>query len=239
MFGFLSAIAAPLVGGLLGNSAQRNANNTNIRLAREQREWEERMSNTAYQRGTADMLAAGLNPMLAVSQGGASTPSQSAARVDPVNALSSELPNLANRLSTAAGISATLAQANKTEAETKLIDEQTAVAKITSANAKAKQHLEIVRIEKEIEGIISRFQLNDAQRRQIQEMLPVMKASVEAGTTLKAQQTASAKAVETGTNLENVRRKNTASVVEELGAIADPSVRNIMKMIFDALTRGR
>lgn len=89
------AALAPLTGGAslaaygmyATHSAQKKANTTNIALQQQQQSWEEKMANTSYQRAVGDLKAAGLNPMLAYSQGGATTPNVSAAQVIPEDAL--------------------------------------------------------------------------------------------------------------------------------------------------------
>lgn len=57
----------------------KNTNQSNIDQAQVNRQFQSDMSNTSYQRAVQDMQAAGLSPMLAYSQGGASTPSGSMA----------------------------------------------------------------------------------------------------------------------------------------------------------------
>ena len=57
------------------------AMNLNSAEAMKNREWQEHMSNTAYQRTVEDMKKAGLNPILAFQNGGASTPGGSAGTI--------------------------------------------------------------------------------------------------------------------------------------------------------------
>lgn len=87
MWPLLAATAIPALGSAFG---QHMANRQNVKLSREgmafeadqvakQMQFQERMSGTAYQRATEDMKMAGINPMLAFSQGGASTPGGGAA----------------------------------------------------------------------------------------------------------------------------------------------------------------
>lgn len=83
---WLIPAAAGVIGSLLSKSGQESANETNLQSVREQMDFQERMRSTQYQTAVQDMQKAGLNPMLAYSQGGAGTPPGASTQVSNVGA---------------------------------------------------------------------------------------------------------------------------------------------------------
>lgn len=192
--GGLFGLGSALIGGNSARKAQRTANETNIQLSRENRDWEERMSNTSYQRATQDMLAAGLNPMLAVQQGGASTPGHSAPTVIPEDAQAKAVTSAGAQLAGGLAVQQALANIKLTEATAAKTAHDATTAGVTSSNAAARQEQELANLRAQYRVILEQEDLTAHQRAQIEALLPQLVEQQRANINLAKAQAGSASA---------------------------------------------
>lgn len=181
------------MGGERRNEAQRE-------MSAAQMAFQERMSNTAYRRAVTDLKASGLNPMLAYSQGPASTPSGSTGEM--VDSISGAVNSGHAAYRTANEAQVMKAQATNIATDTGLKTAQTDQAAsqaslnaslaakanqdtITSASSadlmgKQGQHLmaQIEKVGPEIKEIFSRISVNDATRKKLLAELPLIAAQI-------------------------------------------------------------
>lgn len=186
----------------------------NVREARRNREWQERMSSTAHQREVADLRAAGINPMLSRMGSGASSPGGDRAEVeDPARGLSSALQLRMMK----AQIGLTEAQARAADASA--LHSRAQVGDLNSMAAAGRYR-----------EIANRADAGELDVRQRQELFDVVQKQAVAELKRTVAGTRQANALAYLSELDSSRAVNVADLERRLGEVS-PTLR----VMFEAL----
>lgn len=177
--GFAKSAVGSITGdGLLSFGGTALSNKQAADESAENRAFQERMSNTAYQRAMADMRAAGLNPILAGKLGGASTPYGSMANFhDLGQSYASGLASSAQKQQANTQESQSEEEKRRIRADVKLILQKHRV-QIREA---IKLDEEIINLKAEYENIVAREGLINEQAKTEKARLLVEKLLVDSG----------------------------------------------------------
>lgn len=205
MWQYIIPAAASIFGSLLSSEGQSKANQQNAQLSTEaaqfnaeqaelnrtfsasqadrQMEFQERMSNTSYQRAVNDLDQAGLNPMLAYHQGGASSPGGASGAGSSATMTAARMENeaphgLAQALSSGLQLEAMEASIERTRAETDQVRAQTETERDRPAHVRAQTESEsrrAVLLNQQVHESIARMHLSNEQIDKVKHEVFVLK----------------------------------------------------------------
>lgn len=208
---WLPAIAS-VFGSIMASEGQHDANATNLQIQQQnsafnaeqaqanrdfssneaqiQRAYQTDMANTTWQRGVRDMQSAGLNPMLAYSQGGNPAP---AGAMGQGSAAQAGAPGNAQNAYAAAGqtaaqwaqIERTMAETENVQADTQNKKDQNPTIKLQEPLTKQTTELLLNQTREMLERVYKTYWEASKVEKEVKEMLDAQKENITADTALK------------------------------------------------------
>lgn len=177
----LIGAGASIAGGLIADRGQRQANAQNIALARERMRFQERMSNTAYQRATKDLEAAGLNRILALGSPASTPVGAQATALNPRAATGAAISQAAH---SAMDMRIKREQRKQIMAGTKLAGQQTATAasqQNLNDAAATKANADVINVLAQAQQTSAQTRITDIQAKAYEAIGPALAAMEKAG----------------------------------------------------------